>query len=103
MMKTIGINVNRLIHDKPISPWGDLNFNQVSRRQLYFVAACALLDPKIDREIALKFSPYGGLIGVNNSRLYPLLKHSKVLGLHAALHDATGFVKGCRNKGSGYV
>ena len=74
-----------------------------SYRQLYFVAACSLLDPEVYGEIALKFRPYGGLIGFDNSRLDSLLKRSKVLRLHAALHDAAGFIKDCRNKGPGYV
>ena len=62
-----------------------------------------MLDPEVDGEIALKFRPYGGFIGIDNSRLDPLLKPSKVLRLHAALHDATGIIKDCRNKGPGYV
>ena len=103
IMNTIGIKDIQLIHEKTISLRGNPTFSHISHRQLYFVAACALLDPEIDGEIALKFRPYGGFIGIDNSRLDPLLKHSKVLRLHAALHDAAGFVKDCRNKGPGYV
>ena len=67
VMNTIGIEDIKLIHEKAISLRGNLNFSHISHRQLYFVAACALLDPEIDGEIALKFRPYGGLIGVDNS------------------------------------
>ena len=88
---------------KVLSLRGNINFTHISYRQLYFVAACSLLDPEVDREIALKFRPYGGFIGIDNSRLDPLLKRSKVLRLHAALHDAAGFIKDCRNKDPGYV
>ena len=69
---------------------------------VYFVAACSLLDPEVDGEIAFKCRPYGGFIGIDNSRLDHLLKRSNVLRLHAALHDGAGFIKGCRNKGPGY-
>ena len=102
-MKTIGKEDIKLIHEKSLSLRGNLTFSHISHRQLYFLAACALLDPELDGEIALNIRPYGGLIGVDNSRLHPLLKYSKVLRLHAALHDAAGFVKDCRNKGPGYV
>ena len=102
-MNTIGIEDIKLIHEKTVSLRGNQNFSHISHRQLYFVAACALLDPEFDGEIALKFRPYGGLIGADNSRPDPLLKYSKVLRLHAALHDAVGFVKDCRNKFPGYV
>ena len=66
-MDTIGIEDIKLIHVKVISVRGNLNFGHISHRQLYFVAACELLDPEIDGEIALKFRPYGGLIGVDSS------------------------------------
>ena len=103
IFRTIGIEDIKLIHERSLSLRGNLTFSHISHRQLYFVAACALLDPEFDGEIALKFRPYGGLIGVDNSRLDPLLKYGKILRLHAALHDAAGFVKDCRNKVPGYV
>ena len=88
---------------KFLSLRGNINYTHISYRQLYFVAACSLLDPEVDGEIALKFRPYGSFIGIDSSRLDPLLKRSKVLRLHAALHDAAGFLKDCRNKGPGYI
>ena len=102
-MNTIGTKDIKLIHEKVLSLRGNINYTHISYRQLYFVAACSLLDPEVDGEIALKFRPYGCFIGIDNSRLDPLLKRSKVLRLHAALHDAAGFIKDCRNKGPGYV
>ena len=77
-MNKIGIEDIKLIHEKTVSLRGNQNFSHISHRQLYFVAACAFLDPETDGEIALKFRPYGGLIGADNSRLDPLLKYSKV-------------------------
>ena len=102
-MNTIGTKDIKLIHEKVLSLRGNINYKHISYRQLYFVAACSLLNPEVDGEIALKFRPYGGSIGIDNSKLDPLLKRSKVLRLHAALHDAALFSKHCKNKSPGYV
>ena len=99
----MGIKDIKLIHDKALSLRGSINYTHIYYRQLYFVAACSLLDTELDGEIALKFRPYGGFIGIDNSRLDPLLKRSKRLRFHAALHEAAGFIKDCRNKSPGYV
>ena len=56
-----------------------------------FLAACLLFDPKIDLNIALKLRPCGGTIGIESSSLDNYLKLSKVLRLHAILHDAAGY------------
>ena len=102
-MNTIGTKEIKLIQEKILSLRGNTNYTHVSYRQLYFIAACFFLYPEVDREIALKFRPYGGFIGFDISRLDSLLKRSKVLPLHAALDDAAGFIKDCSNKGPGYV
>ena len=102
-MNTIGTKDIKLNHEKVLSLRVNINYTYISYRQLYFVAAYSLLDPEVDEEIALKFRPYGGFLGIDISRLDPLLKRSKVLRLHAALHDAAGFIKDCRNKGPGYI
>ena len=102
-MNTIGTKDVKLIHEKVLSLRGNISNTHISYRKLYFVAACSLLDPEVDGATALKFRPYGGFIGIDNSRLNPLLKRCKVLRLHAALHDAAIFMKDCRNKGPGYV
>ena len=88
---------------KFLSLRGNINYTHISYRQLYFVAVGCLLDPEVDGELALKFRLYSGFIGIYNSRLDPLLKRSKVLRLHAALHYAAVFMKDCRNKSPGYV
>ena len=72
----------KLIHEKVLSLRGNINYTHRSYRQLYFVAACSLLDPEVDGEIALKFRPYGGFIGIDNSRLDPLLKRCYDFMLH---------------------
>ena len=104
-MNTIGTKDIKLIHEKVLSLRGNINYTHISYRQLYFVAARSLLDPEVDGEVAFKFKPSGGFIGIDISRLELLLKRSKVIRLHAraALHDAAGFIKDCRNKGPGYV
>ena len=56
-----------LINEKSLSLRENLAFSHISHRQLYFVAARALLDHEIDGEIALKVRSYGGLLGVDNS------------------------------------
>ena len=74
-----------------------------NKRHLYFVAACSLFDSDLELPVALKLRPHGGLIGIDDSKLDPFLKHSKFLRLHAVLHDAAGFIKDYSNKGPGYV
>ena len=97
-MNTIGTKDIQLIHEKILSLRINKNYTHISYRQLHFVAACSLLDPEIDGGIALKFRLYGGFIGIDNSRIDPLLKRSKMLRLHAALHDGAGFIKDCGKK-----
>ena len=102
-MNTVETKDIKLIHEKVLSLRSNINYTHISYRQLCFVAACSLLDSEVDGEISLKFRLYGGFIGIDDSRLDPLLKRSKVLQLHDALHDAAGFIKDCRDKGPGYV
>ena len=45
----------------------------------------------INNDVAIKLRPYGGLIGIDNSSLDKDLNDSKILRLHAILHDAAGF------------
>lgn len=74
-----------------------------SKRRSYFLAACLFFDPDLDLEVAIKLRPYGGLIGIDNSRLDKYLKGSKILRLHAVIHDAAGFVWEHSQTGPGYV
>ena len=63
-MNTIGTKDIKLIHERVLSLRGNINYTEKSYRQLYFVAACSLLDPEADGEIALKFRPYAGFIKI---------------------------------------
>ena len=71
-------------------------------RKNYFLTACREFDPNCDIEFINTHSPFGGLIGVDNSYLDPLLKKSKILRVHAFLHDAAGMVKLTTGNGPGY-
>lgn len=77
-------------------------FAENTNRKNYFLAACAHIYPKVDLEIVNDVTPYGGIIGVNNSSLDCYLKHFKIFRLHAILHDAAGYMKTVYNKGPGY-
>ena len=74
-----------------------------NERFQYFLAACHHIHPDFDLDLAIKFQPYGGLIGIDNSRLDRYLNHNKILRLHAILHDATGFIYELTRRGPGYV
>lgn len=74
-----------------------------SKRRSYFLAACLYFDPDLNLEVALKLRPYGGLIGMDDSRMDKYLNGSKVLRLHAIIHDAAGFVWDYSKTGPGYV
>ena len=65
-----------------------------SVRLNYFLATSAYFSEieGFDFDIALKLRPYGGIIGIDNSSVDKYLKISKVLRLHAILHDAGGFI-----------
>ena len=67
-----------------------------SNRRNYFLAACFLFffasPDNLNYDILIKLRPYGGLIGIDNSSLDKYLKNSKILRLHAILHDAAGFI-----------
>lgn len=79
------------------------NDETLTGRRACFIASCMVLDSSIDVDTANSLRPYGGLIGVDNSRLDLYLKRSKILRLHAALHDSAGFVKEHSGIGPGYA
>ena len=80
------------IHDKYLSI--STSYPEKSVRLNYFLAASEYFSELdcFDHDIALKLRPYGGLIGIDNSSLDKYLKVSKILRLHAILHDAGGFI-----------
>lgn len=67
-----------------------------------FLAVCRQVNSDCDIESIDIVEPFGGLIGPGNSRLHPYLKKYKILRLHAAFHDAYGFVKREFDLGPGY-
>ena len=80
------------------------SYPEKSVRLNYFLAASENFSELdcFDHDIALKLRPYGGLIGIDNSSLDKYLKVSKILRLHAILHDAGGFIYEIYNQGPGY-
>ena len=76
-----------------------------SVRRNYFLAACSLFNGStdFDFDIAMKLRPYGGLIGLDNSSMDRFLKDSKILRLHAILHDAAGYIQEYYKQGPGYA
>lgn len=73
-------------------------------RKNYFLAACCVFLQHVNPDIAYfnATCPYGGLIGMGNSLLDGIFKRSKVLRLHAILHDAAGYIRSYYNIGPGY-
>ena len=58
---------------------------------VHLLAICHHLDPDVNLETILKLTPYGGLLGANNSLLDTYLKFNKFLQLPAIIHEASGF------------
>ena len=77
-------------------------FIKNENRKNYFLATCYHIENNIDLEFVDYSCPFGGLIGINNSCLDPLLKRFKVFRLHAILHDACGYMKNIRGLEPGY-
>ena len=73
-----------------------------SIRKNYFLACCKQLDDNIDLDFVHETEPYGGMIGIGDSYLENMLKHFKIVRLHAVLHDAAGYVRNHSAKGPGY-
>ncbi len=71
-------------------------------RKNFFLATCLSLDENTDLFAVNKLCPYGGIIGMGNSKLDNYLKFSKVIRVHAVLHDAAGFMKEYYDIGPGY-
>ena len=90
------------IHDKHLSI--STSYSEKSVRFNYFLAASEYFNEldSFDHDFALKLRLYGGLIGIDNSSLDKYLKVSKILGLHANLHDAGGFIYEIYKQGPGY-
>jgi hypothetical protein len=73
-----------------------------SESKNYFLAVCCHLDSTIDMDFINDTCPHGGKIGIGNSVLDTLFGGSKLLRLHAVLHDGCGYMKTHRSSGPGY-
>ena len=73
-----------------------------TKRKNYFLAVCRSLDKSVDLDKINREAPFGGLIGVGDSKLEKLLKWSKNFRLHATFHDAAGYLKTNLNISPGY-
>ena len=79
-----------------------MTFKQNSGRKNLFLSACFCWDSglslrEMDQELI-----FGGLIGYAHSCLNSVFCYSKVLRLHANLHDAAGAVRTHSGRGPGY-
>ena len=85
------------------------NYPENSSRLNLFLATCIHLDEREGDFFELQpleivvDCPYGGLIGIGNSRLEHIFNRYKIFRLHAALHDACGYMKSRRDLGPGYI
>ena len=77
-------------------------FIENTKRRNYFLAVCQSLDKSVDLNKINREAPFGGLIGVGDSKLEKLLKWSKNFRLHARFYDAAGYLKTNLNIGPGY-
>ena len=83
-------------------PGFKMSFENNSVRKNLFLSACFCWDSTLPlREMDQNFI-FGGLIGYGNSCLYSVFRYSKVVRLHAILHDAAGEVRSHSGKGPGY-
>ena len=73
-----------------------------TKRKNYFLAVCRSLNKNVDLDKINREAPFGGLIGVGDSKLEKLLNWSKIFRLHATFHDAAGYLKTNLNIGPGY-
>ena len=79
-----------------------LLFEENSDRKNLFIAICLRLNTNIDLHEISEECPYGGLVGSGNSKLELVLGRFRLFQIHAAFHDACGFMKAKYNVGPGY-
>ena len=77
-----------------------LEHNSVCKN--FFLSACFCWDYRFSLREMDQIFEFGGLIGCGNSCLDSVIRYSKVLRLHAILHDAAGAVRSHSGKGPGY-
>ena len=96
------MNVFFSISNFRLYPELKITFEHNSVRKNLFLRACFCWDSRLSlHEMDQKFK-FGGLIGYGNSFLDSVFRYSKVLRLHAKLHDAAGALRSQSGKGPGY-
>ena len=79
-----------------------MSFGHKSVRKNLFLSGCFCWDSSLSlHEMDQKFK-FGGLIVYGNSHLDSVFRYSKVIRLHAKLHDAAGAVRSHSGKGPRY-
>ena len=81
----------------------DSTIAQNSKRKNHFLAACKCINSNIDLSDVNVKSPFGGMSGVDDSRLEHIFSFSKIMRMHAVLHDASAFMKRYSIEGPGYI
>ena len=84
-------------------PYIDEYFKNNTARKNLFLATCYQLGAVFEMEDISDECPYGGIIGMGNLCLEGYLGRYKLFRLHAALHDAAGYMKQRFKVGPGYV
>ena len=69
----------------------------------FFLAVCYFHDPSVDLKLINEKAPFGGIIGIGDSKLETVFGKIKVIKLHAVLHNSAGFMKTNCSRGPGYV
>ena len=95
------MNLETIFNNKRILSC-DYSELDIGQRKLYFLATCLSLKADVDIHQLNDLCPYGGLIGVGNSQLEKIFGGSKILRMHAMIHDACGFMKFNYGEGPGY-
>ena len=67
-----------------------------------FLSACFCWDSRLSLHEMAQKCKFGGLFGYGQSYLDSVFRYSKVLRLHAILHDIAGAVRAHSEKGPGY-
>ena len=83
-------------------PGLEMSFEHKNVRKNLFLSPCSCWDSRLSlREMDQKFK-FGGTIGYGDSYLDSVFCYSKVIRLHAILHDAAGAMRVYSGKGFGY-
>ena len=78
------------------------NYPSNTIRKNHFLTFCTMLDMGQNLDEINDLCPFGGNIGMGNSRLEHFLNPFKIIRLHAIMHDASGFMRHQYGVGPGY-